>query len=263
MTITTDDYEITFEKLDHKTIIVNESLINQDFLESICYEYDKYNKKIFDEFIAKIDDKTSCCIFETEYKPDFDIQNYHFENNIFLPKYHFKKHFTKDVCMWLISESENYAKTRPWKNIYKTVNPTNCLSFTTIYTLYNFLKFSFDENIIPLIKNSFEINNKVNFNIVDLFIVKYENGESDSIDLCKGRCNITVSILLSDILNKSDNSSITYLEQGDMLITETSYTSNKKIDDNDDNDDDDNNNNFDNKMLFPKRYIIYFFINFT
>lgn len=252
-----DNCEIAFDNFEHKTVIANESLINQEFLESICYEYDKYDKTIFNEFISKIDDKTNCFIFKTECKSSFNIENFNFANNIFVPSFHFKKHFNKETCMWLISETENFAKVQNWKNIYKTFIPTACLSFLTIPHLQSFLKFSFNESIAPLIKKSFELNSNVNINIINLFVVKYEDDEPDSKELYKDKCNITVSILLSKVLNKTSDDSIMLLEQGDLLINETSIRNQ-----NCESDDESVTNNL-KPIAFHKRYILYFFINFT
>lgn len=252
--IAEDDFTILFEKQHHTRIVLDETMITSKNLESVCYEDD--TKKI-DELISKVCTKNDCYLLETEEKPYFNIQNFHFANNMFLRNFHFKKHLSKEVCMWLITESESYANVMKWTNIYNTSTPNKCLSFLQTPILYNFLKLSFDENIIPLIQKSFELNNNININIIDLFVVKYEDNEPDCQELCKCRCNITISILLSNILNKlNNNDAITCLEQGDLLITETTCSIR-------DYDSDEETNNNKQCIDFNKRYVLYFFVNLT
>jgi hypothetical protein len=208
-------------------------------------------------------DKTiSTCIFETNRKINYNvlnIQKFNFSNNIFLQNFHHTKQLTKEICAWLISESEHFAKINLWKNIYKTIIPTSIVSFINIPSIYNFLKITFETKIIPLIKKSFEMNDNAKLNIIDLFIIKYEYGEPDSKELCAGRCNLTVSILLSDLTDKTkiNDENVTCLEQGDLLISETSES--KSADSDDESDDSDDSN----PIVFTKRYILYFFINLT
>jgi len=172
-----------FQELESKVTVVDESMMDQQFLEKFCYEYDE---TLFKNFVN--DKSSSTQIFMVVDKPDYIIQNFSFMYNPFLPNFYFKKHFSKCICSWLILEAENHI--RP--NIRKSVSLFN------VSVLYNFLKISFIENIIPLIKKSFEISTSaVNFNILDLFITKYEKGEPDSKNVNK--CNITISIMLSDI----------------------------------------------------------------
>ena len=252
---------LNFEILKHE-IQSEPKLLNQHFLETILYEYDKFNENVFDEFKAKMDKTTSTYIFETNRNINFNvfnIQKFNSSNNIFLQNFHHKKQLTSEICKWLISESENYAKINLWKNIYKTIIPTSILSFFDMPSIYNFLKITFETNIIPLIKKMFEMNDNVKLNILDLFVVKYEDGKPDSKELLKGRCNITVSILLSDLTDKSkiNDENITCLEQGDLLISETSHS--KSADSDDESDDSDDSN----PIVFTKRYILYFFINLT
>ena len=253
---------LDFEILHNAKIQTNETLINQKFLETILYEYDNHNENVFDEFKARMDKTTSTCVFETNRKINYNIlniQNFNFSNNIFLQNFHYKKQLTREICRWLISESENYAKINLWKNIYKTIIPTSILSFVDIASIYNFLKITFETNVIPLVKKTFEMNDSVKLNIQDVFVVKYADGEPDSKELCNGRCNITVSILLSDLIDKSkiNDENVICLEQGDLLISETSQS--KSADSDDESDDFEDSNT----IIFNKRYILYFFINLT
>ena len=80
------------------------------------------------------------------------------------------------------------------------------------------------EHIFNKINKSYCISSKTKYNILDLFIVKYEKDKQTSLELHHDGSFLTVNLLLSNINDFEGGGTffsdgiISYLEQGDMLV---------------------------------------------
>ena len=242
---------LQFEKMENNTIIVDN--IDNHFLQTICYKEKMYIDNLFGEYAKKVKafgkilNKTY--IFKNEQKCNEICPEKIFDKK-FNQRFRFNKHFTKDTCIWLILESEEYAKNNGgWTKNRHKYHPTTDLPLLHIPSINRFLITSFKETILNLINQSYQIEQGKILNIVDLFIVKYEIGGQESLELHRDGNDITVNIMLSHVNDFEgggtyfDDGLTTFLEQGDLLI-HSGKTLHSGI-----------------KITSGKRYIIVFFIN--
>lgn len=144
--------------------------------------------------------------------------------NRFLQRHIVNNIYSKNVCEWIIAEAEGYAKNNGgWTTNRHIKYPTTDLPVDKIKNIINFVFFSFND-IFLKIKNTYNLDNNIKFNITDLFIVKYEEGFQNELDIHTDGSFITVNILLSD---KNDfegggtyfnDGTSCFLNQGDMIF---------------------------------------------
>ena len=147
------------------------------------------------------------------------------DNNKFIQRFVAKDFFNYYLCDTIIEESEKYAvNNNGWTTDRHSNYPTTdcCLK-----DIKNILPLFFEHYnlIINLIKDKYNIDDDVLFIIQDAFIVKYEYGKQNELELHSDGGDITVNILLN---NPSEfegggtffaDDNITHLlEKGDMLI---------------------------------------------
>jgi hypothetical protein len=143
----------------------------------------------------------------------------------FKQRFIIKKHFTPDICNWIIQESENYAKSNNgWTNKRHEHYPTTDIPIHLIPSIYSFLKVSFKERIYKDICKCYSLEENYKYEVLDCFIVKYEAINQKSLEPHKDAGCISINILLND--PKEFIGGGTYFEdditvqlkQGDMLI---------------------------------------------
>lgn len=144
--------------------------------------------------------------------------------NRFIQRFSYNKLFSKNVCEWLIFESEQYAKNNGgWTTRRHENYPTTDIPVEKIKNIFSFVLFSFSD-IFNKIKKSYCFTEEVSFNIKDLFIVKYDEQMQNKLDLHHDGSFLSINILLSDTKDFEGggtyfNDGLTvFLEQGDVLV---------------------------------------------
>jgi len=144
--------------------------------------------------------------------------------NRFVQRHIYNEIYGKNVCDWIIFESEEYAKNNGgWTTSRHENYATTDIPVEKIAPIFRYVLYSF-QNIFQKIKTSYCLLENTEFNIKDLFVVKYSENAQNSLDLHHDGSFFTVNILLS---NTSDfqgggtyfnDGTTTFLEQGDMLV---------------------------------------------
>ena len=144
--------------------------------------------------------------------------------NRFLQRHIVNNIYSKNVCEWIIAEAEGYASNNGgWTTKRHIKYPTTDLPVINIKNIQNFILFSVND-IFLKIKTAYNLNDTINFNINDLFIVKYEEGIQNELEIHTDGSFITINILLSD---KNDfegggtyfaDGTSCFLNQGDMIF---------------------------------------------
>lgn len=144
--------------------------------------------------------------------------------NRFIQRFNYNKIFSKNVCEWIIFESEECAKNNGgWTTRRHDIYPTMDLPVDKIKNIFNFVLFSFTD-IFNKIKKSYCFTDDVSFNIKDLFVVKYDEQMQNSLELHSDNSFLSINILLSDPKDFEGggtyfNDGLTvFLEQGDLLV---------------------------------------------
>lgn len=172
------------------------------------------------------------------------------EINRFSKWYVSEKIYSIDICEWIINESENYAKKNGgWTKNRHLNYPTTDIPIENISNIFNFVLCSL-QFIFPKIKTLYDLPEKIIFNVVDIFIVKYDASKQNHLEYHADGSHLSFNILLN---NENDfegggtkfenNDEIIKLTQGDMLA----HCSKKK--------------HCGIEITKGKRYILVFFIN--
>jgi hypothetical protein len=132
--------------------------------------------------------------------------------------------FTPDICEWFIGEIEQYTKSKGWITDRHSSYPTTDIEVKSIPCLFQFMLMSVMAEIGKHINATYSISNTT-FNIVDMFIVKYDVDSQRTLAVHEDNCCITASILLSDksvfsgcYVEYEDGIRYDNITQGDMLI---------------------------------------------
>ena len=189
-------------------------LITDDFDEKEIIFSDK--KKVFDKFNSQINLINGVESFTNQQKDIF--------YNRFIQRFTYNSIFSKNVCEWLIAESENYAKSNGgWTTQRHRNYPTTDLPVEKVTSIFGFTLFSFN-TIFDMIKKSYCLPDYLTFNISDLFVVKYDSDMQNSLEMHHDGSFFSMNILLSDTNDFEGggtyfNDGITaYLNQGDLLV---------------------------------------------
>jgi hypothetical protein len=251
-TFTKDDKIVTIEEnnvVKELSLELEKNILNFDFYEKMLYNTKKFTipqeiselvKNELNEFsnfkiIYKTPEKslTEKEIFFSKMVKDINnITTFDKNNNEqmdilynrFIQRFTYNKIFSKNVCEWIIFESENYAKNNGgWTTRRHENYPTTDIPIEKIPGVFNFVLNSF-EGIFNKIKKSYCFTEEVLFNINDLFIVKYNEEIQNKLDLHHDGSFLSINILLSDPKDFEGggtyfNDGLTaFLEQGDLLV---------------------------------------------
>lgn len=233
-------------KIDNnfETIIVSNKIINFDFFERLLYHKEKNLFLKFEEFISENNTNHSFKIIlnkdtekdklQQELKNKYgniidDINSIMDENTVirynrFLQRFSYPKIFTNDICRWIINECENYAiNNGGWTTKRHVKYPTTDLPIENIKPIFPFIVETF-KTIADKIKRSYNLNDDIKLNFVDVFIVKYKHNEQSFLELHKDGSFLSFNILLSspDEFEGGgtyfDDGLIMTQEQGDLTI---------------------------------------------
>jgi len=132
--------------------------------------------------------------------------------------------FTPDICEWFIAETEEYTKSKGWLTDRHSSYPTTDIEVKSIPCLFKFMLMSVMAEIGKHINATYSISNTT-FNILDMFIVKYDVDNQRALAAHEDNCCITASILLSDksafsgcYIEFVDGIRYDHINQGDMII---------------------------------------------
>ncbi len=147
-------------------------------------------------------------LFSERQKIQQQLQNT--EDTIFEEAYTFENILCKNICEWLIFETEKFAnenggwQTKRHRNYPTTDLPVRIISNIHTY-LNNFVMF----NIFPLIEQKFNLDSYF-LNIEDLFIVKYEFDKQNYLEKHRDGNLISFNILLNEKTNFEGGGTIIY-----------------------------------------------------
>lgn len=202
-----------------QNVYISNKIINYDFFEKIIYKKENDIVFLYDlikDFLinndtinimigndnAKILEKIKLEI--TDIDKDFqEIQNFTDDKdflrpNRFFQRFIYPKLFTSEICEWIIIESEKYAETNGgWKTKRHKNYPTTDIPAQNIQSIFNFLLISINK-ICGFIKKSYCLEPTFMIDIIDLFIVKYNDYSQNFLDFHLDRSFMSFNILLSD-----------------------------------------------------------------
>ena len=120
------------------------------------------------------------------------------EDSVFEKAYIFDNILNKNICEWLIFESEKFANENGgWTTQRHRNYPTTDLSIEKINNINGYISNKIIIDIFPLIGKSFNIDPYF-LNIEDAFIVKYEFDKQNNLNKHKDGNLISFNILLND-----------------------------------------------------------------
>ena len=240
-----EDKIVTIEKNNLiKEIELEKNILNFDFYEKMLYDtknftipkeiYELIKNEIdnFDNFIISFKNNTTTDTTTDNQsiicKLNQDINNISiFDTDIynrFIQRFTYKNIFSKNICDWIIFESEEYAKNNDgWTTRRHENYPTTDIQIENIKSIFNFVLYSFND-IFTKIKKSYSLNDTILFNITDLFIVKYNEKTQNKLDLHQDGSFLSINILLNDTKDFEGggtyfNDGLTvFLEQGDLVV---------------------------------------------
>jgi hypothetical protein len=226
------DSLITAE-IDYTSIpmIGTSDLITDDFLETAIYEkvVNDNERKIYENLIKLITDNHSIVLFKRIVYKDSEIkepmsQRINIKESKFIQRLIFQNKFQKEICNWIISESERYAiNIENWKD----EKNKKILQLENIPSIFSFILDSFIETT-NTICNGYTIDfDQHIFNIENIYISKMEGNPNDELEKTElfyesYENDIIINILLNDDFEKGgklfDDGITTYLKKGDMLL---------------------------------------------
>ena len=253
-TFSKEDKIVTIEKnnvIKELSLELDKNILNFDFYEKMLYDTKNFTiPQEISDLVKYEMDKNQLSNFKITYKTpeksltekenifykmvqDINIINTFDKNkpeqtdilyNRFIQRFIYNKIFSKNVCDWIIFESEKYAKNNGgWTTRRHENYPTTDIPIEKIPDVFSFVLNSFND-IFNKIKKSYCFTEEVLFNIKDLFIVKYDEATQNKLDLHQDGSFLSVNILLSDTKDFEGggtyfNDGLTsFLEQGDLLV---------------------------------------------
>lgn len=228
--------DIIFEE-DHNIYNIelsDKSKIKSTIWDELLYENNSTNLQELDEYksiskniVINFKKKEILKILEkkTNVKDDLDFikNNGEFTINRFLQRIIIPKIYDKNICKWIISEGEQYAKNNGgWMTQRHQNYPTTDLPINKIPNIFSFILSSLPEIFIKINKMYGLINTKLN--VLDMFLVKYNENLQNELELHKDGSILSFNISLSDSNDYEGGGTlfpdgIHYtLEQGDMLV---------------------------------------------
>lgn len=225
---------------DLENNIIVKDILNYDFFEDLLYR-NIYSCSFFSSILKnayhdgnyffKIEEKKDECNLEKieNNKLINDIENIKtidniVSNNRFLQRFILNNIYSKDTCSWIINESEMYAKENGgWTTNRHNKYPTTDIPIDKIKPIFKYVLGSLD-NIITKIYKYYCMPESIKINIVDLFIVKYEEGAQNKLDIHTDGSFLTFSIMLSSINDyqgggtQFNDGLKVVLDQGDVLV---------------------------------------------
>jgi hypothetical protein len=239
LTINNDDNSTVKIKINDK--VNDKNILSSDFFEELlysntsnCYQFQEliniYNRdNLYTTFLFEKEKTENANCDDCDKTININRTKVNVSN---IPKFNqrsvLKNTYNKDICKWIINESEEYATNNSgWFKKRHAQYPTTDIPAELIKNVFKFVLISFQETLIKEIIKCYSIDETIyEFEIIDLFIVKYEKFEQNQtkLDLHDDHSCITVNILLNDPDEFKGGGTffedgITYhLNQGDAII---------------------------------------------
>ena len=235
-----DKNNLIFKKVD-----VSNEIINFELFENLFYKHNcEYNKKLLeiidlngndDDLIIfnlneEIEKHNKELNLKNKYGDMYDLIKDVYNNNIninnrFLQRLIKENLYSVDTCNWICNEFDKYIVSNSGYQKSKRLNKSVIdISIEKIPHILNFVLISL-KNINEIIRKFYCLDEKINFNIIELNIVKYNyNISKDYSSSEKNESFFTFRILLNDTKNFEEgeisfDDGIKYnLNQGDFLL---------------------------------------------
>ena len=225
---------------DFKKNIMVKDILNYNFFENLLYK-NIYKHLIFSDvlnkyyiegvYFLKIEEEKDELNFEkiAKHKLINDIENIKtidniVSNNRFLQRFIFNNIYSQDTCNWIINESELYAKENGgWTKNMRSNRHTTDISIDKIPSIFKYILGTLP-NIISKFHKYYCIPEITEINILELFILKYEEGYQNKFDMYNNGSFLTFNVMLSSSKDYEGggtqfNDGIKIcLEQGDLLL---------------------------------------------
>jgi hypothetical protein len=209
-------YENTYNTIEKLLNIINSEKENSNFIKIVLNE--------------EIDKKNLDLQLKSKYGDIFDIVNDVYNDNIrinnrFLQKFIKEKIYSIDICDWICSEFDKYiSNNKGSQNPKRLNNSVIDVSIENIPVIFNYFLISL-KTIIDFIRKYYYLDEKIDLNITELCIVKYNYEISkDYSSSNKNNSLLTFQILLNPEASfeggeiSFDDGLVYKLNQGDLLI---------------------------------------------
>lgn len=191
--------------------IINDIVSN--FVVFTNYKENTY-KHLLEHYGNIIDDIKNVLVNDIILKPD----------NRFYKKYIYPTFLSKDICYWIINESENKSKQiGGWVMNETYTNYKMIMSLDILPSILNFMMFKL-HYFMNHIKEHYSMN-LIDINVHEIFVVKYMEQEKDnSLSFTNDKLFLTMNIQLNDIVDFDggcimfENDEPFILQQGDLLM---------------------------------------------
>jgi len=216
-------YKKTYDTLDSLFDQIKENRIDLEEEIDDLFVQSKFlpleNKLFYQELENKYSKELMKDFYEIMVEP-FSISN----ENRFFKKQILSKVIPQDNCQWIVKQIEECAKFNGGWNTTKYDIPN--ISVENINYLFNFIIISFGKVFEKINETyGFVLENKLNLNINDFLIFKYEDDTKNEFLLPQNKSFFQIHILLNgnsddskDVLYFSDSKDDYFLETGDLLI---------------------------------------------
>jgi hypothetical protein len=177
------------------------NFLTKEFLNLLTVD-NKNNKDLFLEFNNVLLNNINefSIFFFTEENNSEKVKELDINCQKFKQRFVYNNYFTREICKWIVHESEEYASLNGgWNTERHSLYPTTDIPIDKITNIFNFLLYCFKESIAKKIIRDYNLKNEtINFNLSDAFIVKYEHNKQCHLEMHNDDSTITSTILLSD-----------------------------------------------------------------
>ena len=197
-------------------LTVQTNVITATFVKNLLF--DKTNCLLLKDIFNKYHTYDNIFFHKAPYiKNDIDLKD-----DKFIQRFTKEKFFTKEICNWIIDESEKYALKNGWTTTRHLNYPTTDIP-ANVLPVYSFLLYCFNQSISKQIIEKYSLHEECTFSLIDTFIVKYESNAQNFLGIHEDDGCISANILLSDTNDFKGGTYFvdgitTKLNQGDMLL---------------------------------------------
>ena len=182
--------------------IVN-NILNYNLMNSILYEgmniypilkrYINFNNNCSNYLLKNNKKKDNNILLKNKYGKLMD--DIHFIYN--QKGFKISKVITPEIGSWIIKEAEDYASIYGWTTKRHNNYPTTDIPLKNIIQLNSFFNIFFENKIIKIIKESYNLHDDINFILSDIFIVKYNEKQQSFLEMHTDGSFLSINILLN------------------------------------------------------------------